>query len=172
MKRKGFTLIELLIVLLVLAIILAIALPSFKQTIQDSRTKTAQYALLGAIEYARSLAVFNRSRSVLKAKNNWHDGWIIFLDKDDNGVLGDDENILVDHPPLPGVKITGNSSMNKRISFISTGEGRAPGKANAGAFITGKLIICPEKQGKGYKLVLSRGGRARTDVTDEQDCKQ
>lgn len=172
MKKKGFTLIELLIVLFVLAIILAIAFPSFKQTIQDSRTKTAQYELLGAIEYARTLAVFNRSRSILTAKNNWHDGWIIFLDKDDNGVLGNDESILVDHPPLSGVKITGNSSMDKRISFISTGEGRAPGKANAGAFIAGKLIICPRTPGKSYKLVLSRGGRTRTDVADEQDCKE
>lgn len=170
MKSTGFTLIELLIVLVILAIVIAGAVPSFTQSIQNSRTKTAQYELLGAIEHARSLAVFNGSRSVLKAKNEWHDGWEIFLDKNDDGIAGEDEPILVDHPPLPGVKITGNGPVETRISFISSGEARAPGIANAGAFIAGTLTLCPAIKGKGYKLVLSRGGRTRSEASQERDC--
>jgi type IV fimbrial biogenesis protein FimT len=170
MKFSGFTLIELLIVIVILAIIIASAAPSFTQSIQDSRTKTAQYELLGAIEHARSLAVFNGSRSVLKAKNEWHDGWEIFLDKNDDGIAGANEPILLDHPPLPGVTITGNGPVEAFISFISTGEARSPGRANAGAFVTGTLTLCPATKGKGYKLVLSRGGRMRSEATAARDC--
>jgi len=170
MKFTGFTLIELLIVIVILAIVLVGATPNFTRSIQNSRTKTAQYELLGAIEHARSLAVFNGFRSVLKAKNDWHDGWEIFLDRNNDGIAGDDEPILLDHPPLPGVTITGNKHVEKLISFVSTGEARAPGQANAGSFTVGTLILCPATKGKGYKLVLSRGGRTRTEASQVQDC--
>lgn len=170
MKVTGFTLIEFLIASLVLAILMATAIPSFKQSIQSSRIKTAQYELLGAIEHARSLAVFSGSRSVLKAKDKWHHGWQIFLDKNDDGVAGSDEPILLDHPALTGVTIKGKDKMETMISFISTGEARAPGQANAGAFVAGTLTLCPQQKGKGYKLILSRGGRTRVEKTEERDC--
>lgn len=170
MKLTGFTLIELLVIIIILAIVLVGATPSFTQSIQNSRTKTAQYELLGAIEHTRSLAVFNGSRGVLKAKDDWHDGWEIFIDKDNDGIAGDDEPILVDHPPLPGVTITGNDHVEKLISFINTGEARAPGAASLGAFTVGTFTLCPTTKGKGYKLILSRGGRTRTEASQARDC--
>ena len=170
MKVSGFTLVEFLIASLVLAILATLAVPSFKQIMQNSRTKTAQYALIGAIEHARALSVFSGSRSILKSKDKWHQGWQIFLDKNDNGVADADEPILLDHPALTGVTINGNNKVRSVISFISTGEARVPGKANAGAFVAGTLTICPQVKGKGYKLVLSRGGRTRTEQAGERDC--
>lgn len=171
MNNKGFTFVELLIVILILAILAAGAIPSFKQSIQNARTKTAQYELLGAIEHARSLAVFSGSRSVIRAKNKWHDGWEIFLDKDNDGIADESEPILYDRPGLSGVLITGNNPVKKRISFIGTGEARAPGRANAGAFTAGSLKICPKSGGDAYKLVLSRGGRMRSEEIDASDCE-
>ncbi len=170
MKSTGFTFIELLIVLTILVVLLVGAIPSFMQSIQNSRVKTAQHELLSAIEHTRSLAVFNGSRSVLKAKNDWHDGWEIFIDKNNDGLAGDDEPILLNHPPLPGVTITGNHHVKKLISFTNTGEARAPGMASIGAFTVGTFTLCPLDKGKGYKLVLSRGGRTRTQESQTQDC--
>lgn len=170
MKITGFTLIELLITIVILAIVLVGATPSFTQSIQNSRTKTAQYELLEAIEHTRSLAVFNGSRSVLKAKNDWHDGWEISIDENNDGTAGNDEPILVDHPPLPGVTITGNQPVENLLSFINTGEARAPGTLGVGGFTAGTFTLCPISKGKGYKLVLSRGGRTRAEVTQALDC--
>lgn len=170
MKANGFTLIEFLTYSLVLAILMATAIPSFKQSLQNTRLKTAQYALLGAIEHTRSLAVFSGSRSILKAKGKWHHGWQIFLDENDDGIANNDEPILLDHPALPGVTISGKHKMESMISFISTGEARTPGQANAGAFVAGTLTLCPQAKGKGYKLILSRGGRTRIEKAEERDC--
>jgi type IV fimbrial biogenesis protein FimT len=170
MKTMGFTLIELFVVILILTILAVSAIPSFQQNIQNIRTRTAKNELLEAIEQTRAMAVFSGSRSILKAKDRWHNGWEIFLDKDNNGIAGDDEPILLDHPSLAGVTITGNDKVINLISFISTGEGRAPGAANAGAFIAGTLTICPANKGKGYKLVLSRGGRTRTEEISARHC--
>jgi type IV fimbrial biogenesis protein FimT len=170
MKTMGFTLIELLIVILILTILAVSIAPSFQQNIQNTRTRTAKNELLEAIEQTRAMAVFSGSRSILKTKDEWHNGWEIFLDKDNDGIAGNDEPILLDHPSLADVIITGNDKVKNLISFISTGEGRAPGAANAGAFIAGTLTICPVNKGKGYKLVLSRGGRTRTEEISARDC--
>lgn len=170
MKTMGFTLIELLIFILILTILALSAIPSFQQIIQNTRTRTAKNELLEAIEQTRAMAVFSGSRSILKAKGEWHNGWEIFFDKDNDGIAGDGEAILLDHPSLTGVTIIGNDKVNNLISFISTGEGRAPGAANAGAFIAGTLTICPANKGKGYKLVLSRGGRTRTEEIGARNC--
>jgi type IV fimbrial biogenesis protein FimT len=170
MKDYGFTLIELLIVIVVLTILTAGAAPLLKQSMENARTKAAKYELLAAVEHARSIAVFTGSRSVIKAKNQWHDGWEIFSDTNDNGIADNNEPILIDHTGVQGVNIIGKNQVATRISFIGTGEARAPGRHNAGAFIAGTLLICPENKGAGYKLVLSRGGRMRSAVAQAQDC--
>ena len=170
MKTNGFTLIELLIVILIFTILAASAIPSFKQVLQNTHTQTAKSELLNAIDQTRAKSVFSGSRSVLKAKGEWHDGWQVFLDQNDDGIASSDEPILIDQGPIDGVTIKGNESVRNLISFISTGEGRQPGAANRGAFITGTLTICPLISGKGYQLVLSRGGRTRVQDTEPGTC--
>lgn len=170
MKTSGFTLIELLIILLILSILAVTALPGFKQAVQNTKTQTAKNELLAAIEHARARAIFSGSRSVLKAKDKWHNGWQIFLDKNNDGIAGEDESILLEHDSLDGVIVKTDSKVKNLISFISTGEGKLPGKANAGGFIAGTITICPVESGKGYKLILSKAGRTRTQETEAADC--
>lgn len=170
MKTKGFTLIELLIVISILTILTASAIPSFKQALQNTHIRTAKNELLNAIDQARARSVFSGSRSVLMAKGEWHEGWQIFLDKNDDGIASLDEPILIDHGPLAGVIIKGNTHVRHLISFISTGEGRGPGAVNRGAFTTGTLTICPLAAGKGYQLLLSKGGRTRVQEAPPEDC--
>lgn len=171
MKHHGFTLLELLITVAILAIILAIAVPSFSSQIQASRTETARLELQAAIETARSLAVTRNKRSVLQATNEyWHQGWVLFVDLNQDGIQDDDEPSVQEMAPLEGVRISSNRPLAHTVSFIGTGEGRKPGKVDAGAFLTGTIKICPEGEGKGYKLVLSRGGRLRSEKLSEEDC--
>jgi type IV fimbrial biogenesis protein FimT len=170
MKHQGFTLFELLITLLIMALILGLALPEFSRQFQKSRTQTASHALIQAIGTARSLAVMQNKRTMLIANEKWHKGWKLFVDLDNDGNADSNEPIIHEFGALEGIKISGNSSVKKYISFIATGEGRKAGRANGGAFITGTLTICPEKPGEGYKLVLSRGGRLRSEAIGKEDC--
>lgn len=172
MKNNGFTLYELLITLTVIAITLAIGVPSFNKTIQNTRTKTATLELLAAIEQTRSTAVFTGRRSVLAAQSQWHNGWKIFLDTNDDGVLDGNETVIAEKDKLDGVAIKGNHHVQELISFISTGEGRTPGRANTGALLVGRLTICPVTQGAGYTIVLSKGGRSRVSGITKEECDQ
>lgn len=173
MKQQGLTLYELLIALSITAITLAIALPGFSQLIKDSQLKTQSLELHQAIERTRSTAVFSGKRAVLRAdENGWHKGWKLFIDDNDDGILNGDEKILAQQEPLKGVIIKGNYHLKELVSFISNGEGRSPGSANRGAFTTGKLAICPEKEGEGFQIVLSKGGRSRMEKLTAADCTQ
>ena len=172
MKNNGFTLYELLITLAVIAITLAIGIPSFNKTIQNTRAKTATLELLTAVEQARATAVFSNKRTVLFAKTHWHEGWTLFLDANDNGILDNDERVVTEQAPLSAVKIKGNHPVSELISFIGTGEARDPGRANAGAFIAGTIKVCPIAKGEGYKIILSKGGRSRVKDMTEEECTQ
>ncbi len=172
MKNNGFTLYELLITLVVIAITLTIGLPGFNKTIQNTRTKTAASELLAAIEQARATAVFTGTRAVLAAKTQWHDGWKIFLDGDDDGILDENETVIAEQAKLDGVTIKGNHHVRELISFISTGEARTPGRAMTGIIIVGTLTVCPTTQGAGYTILLSKGGRSRVSKITQEECDQ
>jgi len=171
MKSKGFTLYELIITLAIICITLAIAIPSFNKQIRQSRTEAAALALLDAIETSRSTAVFKNTRTMLLATNKkWHAGWMLFIDNNNNGAFDDDELLVAQEGGLKGVSISAKAPMDAYISFIGTGEGRKPGRANAGAFLAGTIKVCPEQDGGGYSLVLSRSGRTRVTILSSEDC--
>lgn len=172
MKLQGFSLYELVVTLAITCITLAIAIPSFDNQIRESRTEVAALALLDAIETSRSTAVFQNTRTMLLAVDKkWHKGWVLFIDDDNDGVLDDEETTLRNEKEQKGVLITAKAPMDAYVSFIGTGEGRAPGKAKAGAFLAGTIKICPERKGAGYSLVLSRGGRTRVAKLTTEECE-
>lgn len=173
MKQQGLTLYELILSLSIIAITLVLALPSFDKLIKESRLKTQSLELHQAIELTRSTAVFSGKRAVLRAADNgWHSGWTLFIDQNDDGLLNGDERAIAQQEPLTGVIIRGNYHLQYLVSFIANGEGRSPGSANRGAFTVGKLAICPEQEGDGYQIILSKGGRSRMEELTAADCTQ
>lgn len=171
MKHHGFTLYELLITLAVVAITLTIGIPSFNKTIQNNQTKTATLALLGAIETTRATAVFRNKRVVLRATDTkWHHGWTLFVDNNNNGMLENDDEILMFNEKLTGVVSNSRPPMNAYVSFVGSGEGRQISSTGDGGFLAGTIKICPEKEGIGYSLVLSKGGRTRIGKLEVVEC--
>ena len=168
MKHAGFSLYELIITLAVIAITLSIATPAFNKTIQNTRTKTAALALLDAIETTRSTAVFHNQTTVLVATNNkWHEGWTLFVDSNNNKALDSGDKIIKTNNGLDAVITKASERMSSHIAFIGTGEGR---QIPNGGLLMGNVIICPQLQGEGYKLVLSKGGRTRVEKLSSAAC--
>lgn len=157
---QGLSLIELLATLAIITILLSVGLPSFSRMIDKNRLETASNDLMTAIQTTRNLAVTKHQRAVLKARQEWHKGWDVFIDKNDNGNLDSDEIVLLTQNELNGIKITSTSQKMKAISFINTGESRQVSGSAGGSFLAGTLQVCASNN-NGYKLVLARGGRTR-----------
>lgn len=171
MKSHGLTLLELLVSLAILCIILAIGIPSFTKQIRDSHTKTATLALIDAIEMTRATAVFRNQHVILQSTNKkWHEGWTLFVDANKNGLLDGDENTLAINEGLKSVITHARTPIDSYVGFIGTGEGRQLGVGGRGGFLAGTIKICPQAEGDGYSLVLSKGGRTRVGKLTQTEC--
>jgi type IV fimbrial biogenesis protein FimT len=171
MKPQGFTLLELLVTLTILSIILSLGIPSFNKQISDSRTKTAALALLDAIETTRATAVFRNQHVLLQSTNKkWHQGWTLFVDKNNNGTLDNNDETLSVNNGQDAVITHAKAPMNGYVAFVGTGEGRQLGTGGTGGFLAGTIKICPQVEGDGYSLILSRGGRTRVGKLTDADC--
>lgn len=170
MRTQGFTLIDLIIALSVLSILLTIGLPSFSSQIQQMRVKTAIFALQESINLTRTQAVSANKRATIRKQNQWEDGWEIFIDKDNDGVRDSNEDIVQLHEKLKGIRIIANRPIQNYISYIPTGESRNASGTNGGGFQAGTFTICPIAKGKGFSLVLARGGRVRMTEISEEKC--
>ena len=122
LKSSGFTLMELMVTLSISAILLTLAVPSFKNLIQDNRAYTQVNKMHTALMYARSEAVKtgkNVSVCLPEADNSacgstsldWSGGWAVF---------DSDNNILRSWEALSGNPVF--KGPNAIITFSSTGE--------------------------------------------------
>lgn len=163
-RYQGFSLIELLTSLAVISILLFAGVPSITKVAYDYKVKTATQNLLTAIQTTRTLAVMKHKRAVLRAKDEWHHGWELFIDDNDNGKRDSDEQLIFEQPELGQLTITTTTKTMKVISFIATGESRQAKGSTGGSFLAGTLNICSAGKA-GYKLILARGGRTRISKT-------
>lgn len=171
LRSFGFTLVDLVITLSVVSVLLSIGLPNLSSHVQNSRVKAATQSLRESLDLTRTQAVFSNSRATIRKQTNWEDGWEIFIDKNNDGLSNNNERVIQKHEKLNGVRILANSHISNYVSYVESGESRNANKTNsAGAFQAGTFKICPQGQGKGYELVLARGGRVRTNEMSAHDC--
>lgn len=172
LRSRGFTFIELLTTISVIGILLGVGLPNLTGHIRDSRVKSATQSLLESLELTRSRAVFSNKRTTIQKQSSWENGWEVFIDSNNNGVKDGSETAFQTQPKLNDVRVIANRPVANYVSFIGSGEGRyANGTSNAGGFQAGTFVVCPTGKGKGYELILSRGGRARQREISAQDCE-
>jgi len=132
---------ELVIVMLIIAILTAIGVPMYRHVTTDNRMATEVNALLGDLEYARSEAVREGQTITVcvagsvtspyscagTGTDTWQDGWIVFVDADDNQTIESDQDVLrVQQPFTSGDTFVSSNDVSSvsfnRDGFAYTGE--------------------------------------------------
>ncbi len=170
-SQRGLTLIELMIALAVAAVILTSAVPAFGRFIQENRITATTNHLVSHLQYARHEAVF---RNVYVAAcpsidgeqctggNRWDEGFIIYVDPQNNRQPDHPEDIL---------RVVGP---DERVLMHSAGRFRVRFQGHGGAYGTNLTIrVCDvSKQASPRAVIVSNPGRIRaTRDVDEGECE-
>lgn len=154
-RSRGFTLIELMVTLAVAAILLTIGVPSFRDLMIKSRLSGQVQEFYGTLNFARSEAIKRGfSVSICKSSNgtsctgNWSDGWIIFLDSDEDKDTVNSDEILRIFPALPT-----NITLNANTPFTNYITYNRFGMANT----NGTFVFCENSdESKARAIVITR----------------
>jgi len=175
-KQWGFTLVELLITMAIVVIVLTVGVPSFQQMIRNNKIIAQTNDFLGAYNFARSEAIKRGQRVVMCPSNNgtncvnvnWDQGWIVFVDADNNAAVGNaaTEPVLRVQDQFDTTTdqfgnnntLTGTLSGDNFISFIPAGYTRGTG----GGFQMGTLSfgLCNSNNQRN-DIVINAVGRAQ-----------
>lgn len=179
---RGITLIDLLIAVSVLSILITQAIPSFIGLVYKSELVTQRNTFLSSLQLARSEAI-NRNQDVYMCaksgeeaicseENSWHDGWIIYVDKNSNRELNTGEEIHFFDGLPENYSLQNNSNIHD-FQFRNDGSLR---RGN-GALPMMTFNLCAPNaeesiERRAYEIVINRGGRARTHegIEGETDC--
>lgn len=132
-RQAGMTAVELLFTMAIAGIVLALAVPNFRDFIQNNRAAEEANALVGALALARSEAVTrgvpvtvcsSADGATCADDTDWTTGWIVFTDV--NAPLGDvddaadpPDTVLRALPALrEGSELTGDATF---VSYAPSG---------------------------------------------------
>ncbi|MDP2786657.1 MAG: GspH/FimT family pseudopilin [Pseudomonadota bacterium] len=168
---SGVTLIELLISISILAILLTVAVPSFQTSIVNNRLGTYSNALFSSLILARSEAIKRNKRVVVckssdgeSCTGNWGQGWIVFVDTNNDATVSSGEVIVQKSGALENnYSLTGNEYIASYVSYSSEGVS----KTVSGAMQAGTFELCPPSpapSGNGRNIVISSTGKPRVEA--------
>lgn len=129
-NRSGFTLVELLIAIAIGAILLTIAIPGYQAFIQNNKIASATNKLSASINLARMEAVkrgvkvsvcpsANSSFSACGDNTQWSQGWIVYVDSDNNNAIETESDLVKIAQPISNDATINSSSAI--ISYDGTG---------------------------------------------------
>ncbi len=161
-RQSGVSVIELMFAIALLSIILGLAIPTFRETIQNNRLIAQNNEFVTALNYARSEAL-RRAGSVTvcasgdgatcSGDTNWSTGWIVFADPNSDGTLTAPEAPLQVWPAT-GNGLTLNAGARPFIRYTSTG---------MSAFAETFSLLKPGCTGnKARQVSVARTGRIST----------
>jgi type IV fimbrial biogenesis protein FimT len=161
MKRNaGFTLLEILITVTILTLVMAIGVPSMRDFVKNDRLVTQINTMVGHLAYARSEAVLRHLPVVVCASSNltscsngsWTDGWIIFVDTDNNSDFSAGEDMLRQYEGL-----SGGNTMTNTVGSIVIYDKRGFAPDSVGSF-----TLCDDRGDTHKKsITISGTGRVR-----------
>ncbi len=167
--QSGFSLIELLIGIAILSILATSALPSFGRMQQRGNLAIASDGLATSLRLARSEAVKRASRMTVCKSNSinsatpscdngatWQQGWLVFVDSDEDGVMDVGEELVQVHDQMHfGVAVTTSAVFSNNVSYNPLGATTT----SANVFASGNIILDFSSYSK--TLSLSPTGHVR-----------
>ncbi|ABR89299.1 FimT type IV pilus assembly protein [Janthinobacterium sp. Marseille] len=167
----GLTLIELLVILSISAALLAIAIPGFSSLIQSQRLTTSSNALFMAVNMARSEAIHRGRRVDLVPLDGrqWSNGWLVFVDENNNQRPDQDELIIHSYRAnIRDLRITPRFSDSKVQYIAFNGSGRSRNNAGNQIAQSGHWLL--ELGPHSRKLVINFLGRPRVCNPRKAGC--
>lgn len=166
---RGFTLPEMLTVIAVIALLLGIALPGWQNFMANQEGQSALNTLASHLVLARSESI-KRNRPVLvdNVDGSWNNGWVLYVDINNNALLDSNDPVLASSPSQPAdLIINGNTPVSRYVRYTSSGQTQLL----SGGFQAGTLSICHTSGLQPVrKLVISASGRARVSRSPAGDC--
>lgn len=158
--------------LAIAAMLAAAAVPSMSHLVVRHQADAAIEQMMGAVQFARHLAVARRVTATLcpgrgsscGRRDSWHEGAMIFLDANANSRLDPDEEIVLQLPPLPaGYRVYWRSFRN-RISLSMKPTGITDWQ-------NGSMLVCPPDGDtkNARRLIVNAQGRVRLGRDEDGD---
>jgi type IV fimbrial biogenesis protein FimT len=179
MRNRGFTLLEALVVLALLAVLLSLAAPSLQGLRHKHQMQSQAEQLQSSLMLARTEALRRQQRVTLCVRESaagggpdcatagtWAQGWVVFVDGNDNGRREAAEAVLQLQEALPGfLTLQGNATVDRYISYGPQGRSQS----TTGAFQAGTLTLCGEGQAHVWRVVINAVGKPRLEKADRTD---
>lgn len=173
--ERGFTLLEALVVLAVLGVLLAMAAPSLSNLRQKHQMQSQAEQLQASLMLSRSEALRRQQRVTLcvrgedqdcASEGTWAQGWMVFVDGNDNAVRDKDEVVLLVQAALPAfLTLQGNTTVDRYVSYGPDGRSQS----TTGAFQAGTLTLCGAGQKQVWRLVINAVGKPRLEKEDRSE---
>ncbi len=162
--QTGLTVSELLTGLAVAAVLAGAAIPGMSTVLNRANADAAVEQMARAIAYTRHQAISRRTTATLcpgretvcGKRDTWHEGAMVFLDRNANGSRDNDEELLLQLPPLPeGYRVRWRSFRNRKSLSM-----RPDGTTD---WQPGNMLVCPA-DGDAHnarQLIVNAQGRVR-----------
>jgi type IV fimbrial biogenesis protein FimT len=162
-KQRGFSLIEMVMSAAVASVLASAAVPGMMGTMHSIEVTSTTNELVTALHLARSEAATRRTRVAVSpnAGADWRTGWIVYVDRNDDGVFdaGSDELVRTFQPVSKQMQITahfGATSDGSALSYTADGVLRRPGSQG---LLIGRLTLA---QGDQARSICAATMRLRT----------
>ena len=168
-RQRGFTLIELIITMAIAAIVVTIGVPSFQAMMRNNRVAAHTNEFMSSLNLARSEAIKRGVQVALCPSSNqstcataWGtNGWIVFVDTDNNGSLNGGEPLLRVYQFDGNDTLVNTSFPGTDISFTSRGR-----VASGGSLF---LSACDANDQQNV-ITITPVGRARVSQQPGSAC--